>query len=73
MLLKIILQGNVFSYIILYAEYVKNKEKIMDKYTCMVCGYVFDPAEHDNTPFEELPEEWICPLCGVGKEQFTKQ
>jgi len=45
----------------------------MDKYMCMVCGYVFDPVEHDNTDFEDMPQDWICPLCGVGKEQFTKQ
>lgn len=46
---------------------------IMDKFVCMVCGYIFDPAEHDNTPFEDMPQDWICPLCGVGKDQFTRQ
>lgn len=45
----------------------------MDKYICMVCGYIFDPSEHDNTAFEDMPEDWICPLCGVGKDQFTQQ
>ena len=45
----------------------------MDKYLCMVCGYIFDPSEHDNTSFENMPEDWICPLCGVGKDQFTRQ
>jgi len=45
----------------------------MDKYVCMVCGYIFDPSEHDNTAFEDMPEDWICPLCGVGKDQFTRQ
>ncbi len=50
----------------------------MKKYVCEVCGYVYDPAEGDpdngiapGTAFEDLPEDWLCPLCGVGKDQFT--
>ena len=49
----------------------------MQKYRCRVCGYVYDPAEGDlvgavepGTPFEDLLEDWECPLCGVGKDQF---
>ena len=49
------------------------------KYECDVCGYIYDPAEGDpdngiepGTPFAELPEDWVCPLCGVGKDKFTK-
>lgn len=49
----------------------------MNKYECTICGYVYDPmvGDPDNgiepeTPFEELPEDWVCPLCGVGKEDF---
>ncbi len=52
----------------------------MDKYVCIVCGYVYDPAVGDpennvpaGTPFEKLPEDWLCPECGVGKDQFEKQ
>ena len=45
----------------------------MDKYICTVCGYVYDPAENDNIPFEELPDDSTCPLCGVGKDLFEKQ
>ena len=45
----------------------------MDKYICTVCGYVYDPAENDNIPFEELPGDYTCPLCGVGKDMFEKQ
>ena len=52
----------------------------MDKYVCMVCGYVYDPEEGDpdngispGTAFEDLPESYECPLCGVGKDQFEKQ
>ncbi len=45
--------------------------KQMEKATwvCKVCGYVYD----GDTPFEELPDDWVCPLCGVGKEDFEKQ
>ena len=51
----------------------------MDKYECMVCGYVYDPEEGDpdsdidpGTPFESLPDDWLCPVCGAGKEDFEK-
>lgn len=51
----------------------------MDKYECTACGYIYDPAEGDpdsgipkGTPFEQLPEDWVCPLCSVGKDQFEK-
>jgi len=50
------------------------------KYVCTVCGYVYDPAVGDpdngiapETTFENLPEDWECPLCGVGKEQFEQE
>ena len=53
--------------------------KIMDKYVCEVCGYVYDPEKGDSTSgiapgtaFEDLPEDWTCPECGVGKEHFKK-
>jgi rubredoxin len=49
----------------------------MKKYVCTACGYVYDPAEGDpdsgiapGTPFEDIPDDWVCPLCGVGKELF---
>ena len=49
----------------------------MDKYICTVCDYVYDPELGDpengiepGTSFEDLPEDWVCPLCGVGKEEF---
>ena len=51
----------------------------MAKYICDVCGYEYDPAAGDpdhgiapGTPFESLPEDWTCPLCGVGKDQFSE-
>ena len=41
------------------------------KYVCSVCGYVYDPAEHDGVAFEDLPEDWKCPRCRQGKEKFN--
>lgn len=48
----------------------EKKEGQMKKYVCKVCGYVYDPAANNNVAFEDLPDDWICPLCGVGKDQF---
>lgn len=45
----------------------------MEKWVCSVCGYVYDPAENDGVAFEALPEDYVCPLCSVGKDQFTKE
>ena len=39
------------------------------KYRCMACGYIYDD-DVETTKFEELPEDWTCPLCGVGKDMF---
>lgn len=50
----------------------KEKEDTMKKYVCKICGYVYDPAENNDVPFEELPDDWTCPLCGVGKDQFEE-
>lgn len=51
----------------------------MDKYRCLVCGYIYDPAKGDpdngcpaGTAFTDLPSTWVCPECGVGKDQFEK-
>ena len=51
----------------------------MDKYECGPCGHVYDPevSDPDNgiapgTPFEDLPDDWECPVCGVGKDMFEK-
>jgi len=42
------------------------------KYECSVCGYVYDPEEEDMA-FEDLPDDWVCPICGAMKDQFEKQ
>lgn len=54
-------------------------KKAMDKYVCITCGWVYDPEEGDpeggiapGTAFEDIPEDWTCPACGVGKEFFEK-
>lgn len=51
----------------------------MDKYICTVCDWVYVPEigdpEHGIAPgtkFEDIPDDWVCPLCGVGKEDFEK-
>lgn len=41
------------------------------KYRCTVCGYIYD-EEAEGTAFDDLPADWTCPLCGVGKEMFEK-
>ncbi len=50
----------------------------MKKYKCNVCGHIYDPEPGDpdggispGTPFEDLPDSWICPVCGVSKEEFS--
>ncbi len=42
------------------------------KYFCTICGYVYDPAEHDGIAFEDLPEDWVCPRCKQPKYKFDK-
>ncbi len=52
----------------------------MDRYICSVCGFVYDPSEGDpdhgvpaGTAWENIPEDWVCPLCGADKEMFEKE
>lgn len=56
------------------------KGVIMKKYVCSACGYVYDPEIGDpdsgiapGTAFEDLPDDWVCPLCGVGKDMFEAE
>jgi len=67
------------------ATYIKVKPKVklkkgvnnMKKYKCLMCGYIYDPAVGDpdngvkaDTAFEDLPDDWVCPDCGAGKDEF---
>ena len=67
------------------ATYIKQKPKVkseqedreMKKYKCLMCGYIYDPAEGDpdngivaGTAFEDLPDDWVCPDCGADKDEF---
>ena len=61
------------------AQEADNRRKmIMKQYECDVCGYIYDEAAGDpdngvapGTKWEDLPADWVCPLCGVGKDEFT--
>ncbi|HID42708.1 MAG TPA: rubredoxin [Archaeoglobaceae archaeon] len=51
----------------------------MDKYQCTVCGYVYDEEEGDSesnfppgTKWDDLPDDWVCPVCGAAKDEFEK-
>ena len=43
----------------------------MNKYVCELCGYIYD-EEAEGTKFEDLPEDWVCPLCVASKDMFKK-
>ncbi|MDR1327713.1 MAG: rubredoxin [Heliobacteriaceae bacterium] len=45
----------------------------MEKYICTVCGHVYDPEQENNVSFESLSDDWVCPVCGVGKDMFTQE
>jgi rubredoxin len=52
----------------------------MKKFTCQVCGYVYDPEAGDpdngvppGTTFEQLPDSWVCPVCGASKDSFESE
>jgi flavin reductase (DIM6/NTAB) family NADH-FMN oxidoreductase RutF/rubredoxin len=62
-----------------YVEEKKEEKSNMAKYKCTVCGYIYDPAVGDpdggikpGTPFGEIPDSWVCPVCGASKDQFEK-
>ena len=52
----------------------------MEKYVCGICGYVYDPTKGDSesnippgVPFNKLPDEWVCPICGANKDEFSPE
>ena len=63
-----------------YVEEKKEAATQMAKYKCTVCGYIYDPELGDpdgdvkpGTPFEEIPDDWVCPVCGAAKSDFEKE
>ena len=55
-------------------------DRKMEHYVCQICGYVYDPEKGDpendiapGTKFEDLPDDWVCPICGAGKDDFEKE
>jgi len=62
-----------------YIEEKKEAATKVAKYKCTVCGYIYDPELGDpdggiepGTPFEKIPDDWVCPVCGASKDQFEK-
>ncbi len=62
-------------------SYIEEKREVtkVPKYKCTVCGYIYDPELGDpdgdikpGTPFEEIPDDWVCPVCGVAKDEFER-
>ncbi len=52
----------------------------MERYVCSICGYVYDPKKGDpdndvsaDTSFNDIPDDWVCPLCGAGKDNFEPE
>ncbi|MDP2911507.1 MAG: rubredoxin [Candidatus Omnitrophota bacterium] len=61
-------------------ETIQAKGGVMQKYRCVVCGYIYDPAIGDpdggiqpGTAFEDIPDSWLCPVCGAKKTEFVKE
>jgi rubredoxin len=61
-------------------EKKKETVKPAERYVCTICGYVYDPAQGDpdggipaGTPFENISDDWVCPVCGASKDQFDKE
>lgn len=59
------------------SEATEKGDKDMKQYKCIICGYIYDPATGDpdngaepGTSFEDLPDDWVCPDCGAGKNEF---
>ena len=59
--------------------YTQEVNKRLTSYKCSICGYVYDPEKGDpegsiepGTPFEDIPDDWVCPICGASKELFEE-
>jgi rubredoxin len=58
----------------------KKRRKCMDRYVCTICGWVYDPEQGDpdngvapGTKWEDVPDDWECPVCGAPKDDFEKE
>ncbi|MDI6603927.1 MAG: rubredoxin [Thermoanaerobacteraceae bacterium] len=58
---------------------MEEKKAATDRYRCTICNYIYNPAEGDmennikpGTLFDQLPDDWVCPICGAGKDAFEK-
>ncbi len=58
---------------------IRGRVSVLSKWECIVCGYIYDPEVGDPTQdiepgvdFNDLPDDWVCPECGVGKDQFEE-
>ena len=56
----------------IFEQYEFSGQEATGKYVCSVCGYVYDPAEHDGVAFEDLPDDWKCPRCKKPKDKFNR-
>jgi rubredoxin len=72
---RVLIDAAVFG----YYEPQHRRGARMQKWVCTVCGYLYDPEKGDpengvapGTPFEKLPADWMCPVCGAQKEDFEK-
>lgn len=73
-------QARLFCYGALHHDNSTQEIQTMDKYVCTLCGYVYDPAVGDpdsgiapGTKFEDIPDDWSCPVCGASKADFVKE
>lgn len=64
----------------IYSKYYGRRYENMQKYVCVPCGYVYDPEVGDpdsgvapGTAFEDIPDDWVCPVCGVSKDMFEPE
>ena len=58
--------------------FAEKEQEMSQKYICNICGYVYEPETGDpdngispGTAFEDIPDDWVCPICGVTKEDFS--
>ncbi len=70
----------IIVFLVVFMDDYAERGMQMKKYVCNVCGYVYDPAEGDpdngvaaGTAWEDVPEEWVCPLCSAPKEDFSEE